>query len=206
MEGRVFGGQRQGQQQPRDELRRDRAVGFGRAAAQRAADFHRQVSAVVLHPHAQLPERPDHHLHRAVQQRFFALDSDGRAAERGDGGEKAGRQPRFADFQHPTAGVQPAADQKRMFVGVRYFGAQRFDAAQGRTGVVAVFDVVQHGPLLREQRCRQGALGIALRAGGRQRASDAPRRQGDLHHSRPPRFFISWVSWWLRLSSKFCPK
>ena len=207
---RVLSGFGQGQQQPRDELRRDRSVNLDLPAADRAADLDRQVAVVVADRHAQPAQRFEHHSHRAAQQRIAPLDDDGRGAERCQRGEEACRKPRFADIEPADPGVEPPLDGERRGVRLTDPGAQRLDAAQGRAGVVAEFEVAQHRNLLRKQRRREGALGITFRTGRRQCAFDAARASRFVHNysfvSCPLRFFISWVSWWLFLSSKCCPR
>ena len=62
-------------------------------------------------------------------------------------------------------------------------GAERLNAAQRRTGVVAELQIAQHRGLFREQGCRQGTLCITFRAGRRQRAFDAARWNRFVHIS-----------------------
>ena len=273
-------GPRQREQQPRDELRRDRTVDFDLSAVDRSAHLDGQESAVVAHRDAQLPQRVEHHRHRALEQRPAAFDGDGRRAERGHGGEQACREARFPDVEAVAPGVQSPLDRERRGVDLFDPGAERLDAAQRRTGVVAELQIAQHRGLFREQGCRQGTLCITFRAGRRQRTFDAARWNRFVHIypnlnltflggllspgtpppffpgpqlflspclllspplssslllsppvsscllcpppvrgpgyswpssaawriSSPRRFFISWVSWWLFLSSKCCPR
>ena len=198
MQRGVAPGQRQREQQPRDELRRDRPVDFGLSALDRAADLDGEESPVVADPHAQPAERFEHHLHRAAQQRAAPLDGDGCGAERCHGREKTCREARFADVEHAALRGQSAFDRERCGVDPAHPRAERLDTLQGGTRVVAEFDVAQHRNLLREQCRCEGTLCIAFRTGRRQRAFDAARRNRFIHiyslTSCPLRFFISCVS------------
>ena len=55
--------ERERQQQPRDELRRNRAVDVDLPAPDRAAHFEGQVTVVVPYPDAEAAQRVDHHVH-----------------------------------------------------------------------------------------------------------------------------------------------
>ncbi len=180
MQSRVARGAGQGQQQSRDELRRDRTVDLRFAAVQRTAHLEGKPSAALLHLYAQLPQRGDHHPHRAAQQRPLALDAYGGGAERCDGGEQARRQPRLTDKQAPFDGMQPARDRERI-ARLRDLCPERADAPQGRARVVAEFDVVQDGGAVAEQRGRQRTLCVALRTGRGQRAFDASCGDAPIH-------------------------
>ena len=182
----VLTGQRQGEQQSRDELRGDRPVHLRLSAADRAADPEGEVSAVVAHLDTQPSQGLGHHPHRAAEQRAAPLDRDRGAAERGHGGEEPCGQPRFADREPVAARVEPAADPQHVLSLAAHFGAECFDAVHGRAGVVAEFDVAQHGFALREKRGGQGALCVAFRAGWRQRAFDAARPDGPIHFAVRP--------------------
>ena len=57
--------ERERQQQPRDELRRNRAVDVDLPAPDRAAHFEGQVTVVVPYPDAEAAQRVDHHVHGA---------------------------------------------------------------------------------------------------------------------------------------------
>jgi len=181
MQRRVARGAGQSQQQSRDELRRDRSVDGHLAAVHRAAHLEGEVSAVLLHLYAQLPQRRDHHPHRAAQQRPLALDAHGFRAERRDGCKQARRQTRFADGQPPSDRVQPALDRERGIARRADAGTERADAPQRRARVVAESEVVQRGDAVAKQRRRQGALCVAFGTGGRQGACNAAWGDAPIH-------------------------
>lgn len=174
-------GGRQREQQAGDELRRDRTVDLDRRAVQRAADVEREEPVAVAHLDAQLPERGDHHRHRAAQQRPIALDAKRNARKGCDRREQPGRKTRFAHVERAPARGQTAPYFQCMRVDDRDVGTQRFDAAHGRAGVVAQFDVTQCGFSLCQKRRREGALRVTFRAGGSKLSLYLPRRDGSIH-------------------------
>ena len=180
-EGGVRGGERQSHQQARNELRRHGTVDEGFAAAQGAADLDRQPPPAVRDARAQPPERSDHRLHRAGEQRAAAFDADRRGAERRDRSEEPCGKARFAYAEHVAARSEAALDREDVAGRAGRAGAERLDAAQGRARVVAESDVAQLRAAVREQRGGQCALGVTFRTGRCQFSPHTPGRDRHIH-------------------------
>lgn len=168
---RVPSGHGKGEQQPGHELRRERPVHLDPSAADRAPDFDGEITSAVAHLDAQRSERLDQHGHGAVEQRAFAFDPDGEAAQRGDRGEKARGQSRFPDEEAVADRVESAFDGEGLPVDALHGGPEGFDAANRCAGVVAVRQVMQHGTTVRQQRSGQRALRVTFGTGGSEFAS-----------------------------------
>ena len=163
-ERRIAFGQRQGHQQPGDELRAERSVHRYGASVQRAFDADREVSAFARHLGSQRAQRFFHHRQRASQDRASAGNRDPLAAKRRDRREKPGRQSRLADMNRLRVRTKSAADRIGRAVCSRlYFGAQIGGHLQRGAGVVAQDHIGQRARPLAEQGGRNGPLGIAFR-------------------------------------------
>ncbi len=180
--GGLARGEGQGQEQPRDELRRERTVHRDRPAPHRPADLKGQAPAAVAHRDAQRAQRFEQRPHGACEQRALALDAHGLVPQRGDGGEEPRGQTRLARKEASAARAQSALDAERR-ARTHDAGAQRLDAAQGRERIVAEVDAVQLGAAFGQQGRGQRPLRIAFGTGGRQRAAQTPRRDGGIQNT-----------------------